>query len=71
MSSEVFPLNARDPSKIIIPVTQKQFEWCFANCTALQSALQNFSGEIISHLPSHRLLKLSEETALSLKPLSS
>lgn len=64
-------LNARDPSKIIIHVTQEQFEWCFANCTALQSALQDFSGQITYHLPGHRLLKLSGETALSVKPLNS
>lgn len=50
-------LNARDPSQIIIPVTQEQFEWCFANCTALQTALQKFSGQIACHLPNHRLLK--------------
>lgn len=36
-------LNARDPSQFIIPTTQEQFEWCFANCTALQSALKKFS----------------------------
>lgn len=46
-------LNARDPSKIIIPVTQEHFEWCFANCTALQSALQNFSGPIIIYQAIH------------------
>lgn len=39
-------LNANDPSKIIIPVIQEQFKWFFANCTALQSALQNFSRQI-------------------------
>ncbi|NWT34179.1 POK11 protein, partial [Cardinalis cardinalis] len=50
-------LNARDPSKIIISVTQEQFEWCFANSTALQSVLQNFSGQITYHLPSHKLLQ--------------
>ncbi|KAL2299493.1 hypothetical protein Nmel_014153 [Mimus melanotis] len=37
----------------------------------MQSALQEFSGQITYHLPSHRLLKLSRETALSLKPLNS
>ncbi|KAL2311259.1 hypothetical protein Nmel_002957 [Mimus melanotis] len=57
--------------KIIIPVTQEQFEWCFANSTALQSALKFFYGQITYHLPSHRLLKLTGETALSLKPLNS
>ncbi|NXO65691.1 POK19 protein, partial [Phainopepla nitens] len=57
--------------KIITLVTQEQFEWCFANSTTLQSALQNFSGQITYHLPSHKLLKLSGETALSLKPLNS
>ncbi|NWX63007.1 POK11 protein, partial [Promerops cafer] len=62
-------LNAKDPSKII-PVLQEYFEWCFANSTALQSALQNFTGKITYHLSSHKLLQLSETTALSLKPLN-
>ncbi|NWX58464.1 POK19 protein, partial [Promerops cafer] len=61
--------NARDPSKIIIPV-QEYFEWCFANSTPLQSALQNYTGQITYHLLSHRLLRLSETTVLSLKPLN-
>ncbi|NXR98647.1 POK19 protein, partial [Oxylabes madagascariensis] len=63
--------NARDLSKFIIPAPQGHFEWCFANSTDLQSALQNFSRQITYHLPSHRLLKLSGTTAPSLKPLNS
>lgn len=64
-------LTAKDPSKIIIPVTQEEFEWCYANSTALQSALQNFSGQISYHLPSHTLLQMSQTTAISLKLLNS
>lgn len=63
--------SARDSSKIIIPVPHEQFEWCFASSTALQSALQNFLGQISYHLPSHNLLQLSGTTELFLKPLNS
>lgn len=64
-------LSAKDPSKIIIPVTQEQSEWCYANSTALRRALQNFSGEIGYHILSHTLFQVTKITALSLKPLNS
>lgn len=63
-------LNARDPSKIVIPLQQEYFEWCFANSTLLQTALQNYIGQITYHLPSHKLLRLHATTVLSLKPLN-
>lgn len=63
-------LNAKDPSKIIIPVQEEYIEWCFANSTALQGTLQNFTGQVTYHLDSHKLLQLSGTTALSLKPLN-
>ncbi|KAL2309113.1 hypothetical protein Nmel_005295, partial [Mimus melanotis] len=53
---------AKDPAKIIVPVPQEYFE-CFANNTALQSALQNYTGQITYHLPSHKLLQLNGTTA--------
>ncbi|NXR98066.1 POK19 protein, partial [Oxylabes madagascariensis] len=61
----------KDPSKIIILVSQKQFEWCYAKSTFLQRALQNFSGQISYHLPSHKSLQLGGTTEISLKPLNS
>lgn len=64
-------LAAKDPSKIIIPVTQEQFKWCKANSISLQSALQNFSGQISYHLPSHKLLQFGGTTEISSKPLNS
>lgn len=63
-------LAAKHPSKIIMPVTQEKFEWCYVNSTSLQSALQNFSRQISYHLPSHKLLQLMT-TEISLKPLNS
>lgn len=57
-------LNAKDPVIIIVPVPQECFEWCFANSTALHSALQNYTGQITYHLPSHKLLQLNGTPAL-------
>ncbi|NXB02342.1 POK19 protein, partial [Cnemophilus loriae] len=63
---------AKDPAKIILPIQQEYFEWCFANSAPLQSALQNFSGQMIAyHLPSHKLLQLAKSTSLSLQPKNS
>ncbi|NXI00671.1 POK19 protein, partial [Pachycephala philippinensis] len=62
---------AKDPAKIILPVQQEYFEWCFANSAPLQSALQNFLGQIAYHLPSHKLLQLAKSTTLSLQPKNS
>lgn len=64
-------LSAREPSKIIIPVTQEHIELSFANSNTLQSTLQNFSGQGLYHLPSHKYQQLSKESALSLKTLNS
>ncbi|NXF28090.1 POK18 protein, partial [Rhodinocichla rosea] len=49
-------LMGADPAKIILPVQREDFDWSFANSVSLQSALENFSGQITYHLPSHRLL---------------
>lgn len=46
-------LSAKDPLKIIISVMQEEFECCYAKSTALQSALQNFSGQIGYHIESY------------------
>lgn len=62
---------AVDPAKIILPVQQEDFEWSFLNSAPLQSALQNFSGQIAYHLPSQKLLQLVKSNNLSLRPKSS
>ncbi|NWT23272.1 POK19 protein, partial [Cardinalis cardinalis] len=49
----------------------EDFEWSFANSALLQSVLQNFSGQISYHMPSHKLLQLAKTTNLSLWPKSS
>ncbi|NXE43826.1 POK11 protein, partial [Ptilorrhoa leucosticta] len=59
-------LMAKDPVKIVLPIQQEYFEWCFANSSSLPSALQNFPGQIACHLPSHKLLQLAKSTTLSL-----
>lgn len=64
-------LNAKNPFKIILPVKQEEFEWCYGSSTSLQSTLQNFKGQIGYHFPSHILLETSKTTELSLKPLNS
>ncbi|NXB12667.1 POK11 protein, partial [Cnemophilus loriae] len=62
---------AKDPAKIILPVQQEYFEWCFVNSAPLQSALQNFLEQIVYHLTSHKLLQLAKSTVLSLRPKNS
>ncbi|NXI04677.1 POK11 protein, partial [Pachycephala philippinensis] len=59
---------AKDPAKIVLPIQQEYFEWSFATCAPLQSALQNFSRQIAYHLPSRKLLQLAKSTRLSLQP---
>ncbi|TRZ08157.1 hypothetical protein HGM15179_018950 [Zosterops borbonicus] len=60
-----------DPAKIILPVPQEDFDWSFANSISLQSALENFSGQITYHLPSHELLQVAKFTEISLRPKNS
>ncbi|NXB13579.1 POK19 protein, partial [Rhagologus leucostigma] len=62
---------AADPATIVLPVQQEHFEWSLANSAPLQSALQNFSGQIAYHLPSHKLLQLAKSTSLTLRPKNS
>ncbi|NXJ20672.1 POK19 protein, partial [Dicrurus megarhynchus] len=59
---------AVDPAIIILPIQQEYFEWSLINSAPLQSALQNFSGQIAYHLPSHKLLQLAKSTSLTLQP---
>ncbi|NXB24724.1 POK19 protein, partial [Rhagologus leucostigma] len=63
--------RAADPAIIILPVEQEHFEWSLTNSAPLQSALQNFSGQIAYHLPSHKLLQLAKSTSLTLRPKNS
>ncbi|NXT14467.1 POK18 protein, partial [Prunella fulvescens] len=62
---------AADLVGIILPVEREDFEWSLANNAPLQSALENFSGQIVYHMPSHKLLRLAKTTGLSLRPKSS
>uniref|UniRef100_A0A8C3DJ31 RNA-directed DNA polymerase n=2 Tax=Neoaves TaxID=3078114 RepID=A0A8C3DJ31_CORMO len=64
-------LMAADPAVIVIPISKEYFEWSLIHSAPLQSALQNFSGQITYHLPSHKLLQLAKSTVLSLRPRNS
>ncbi|RMC19549.1 hypothetical protein DUI87_03107 [Hirundo rustica rustica] len=57
-----------DPAKIILPVQREDFDWSFGNSISLQSALENFSGQMAYHLPSHKLLHVAKFTEISLRP---
>ncbi|RMC19923.1 hypothetical protein DUI87_03490 [Hirundo rustica rustica] len=61
-------LMGADPTKIILPVQREDFDWSFASSISLQSALENFSGQITYHLPSHKLLHVAKFTEISLRP---
>ncbi|RMC21387.1 hypothetical protein DUI87_02250 [Hirundo rustica rustica] len=60
-----------DPAKIVLPVQQEDFDWSFSNSISLKSALENFSGQIAYHLPSHKLLQVAKFTEISLLPKTS
>ncbi|NWV34423.1 PO113 protein, partial [Grantiella picta] len=62
---------AVDPAMIFVLVSQDSFEWSLANSAPLQSALQNFSGQIAYHLPSHKLLQLANLTSFAWRPKNS
>ncbi|XP_058719390.1 uncharacterized protein LOC131592124 [Poecile atricapillus] len=64
-------LMAADPGKIILPIGREEFEWSLTNSASLQSALQNFSGQVAYHLPSHKLLQLAGSAELSFRQKSS
>ncbi|RMC19795.1 hypothetical protein DUI87_03360 [Hirundo rustica rustica] len=64
-------LMGADPSKIILPIQRKEFDWSYANNVSLQSALEGFSGQITYHLPSHKLLQVAKNTQFSLRPKNS
>ncbi|NXP38868.1 POK19 protein, partial [Leiothrix lutea] len=60
-----------DPAKFILSVPWEKFDWSFANSISLQSALENFSGQITYHLPSHKLLQVAKFTEICLRPKNS
>ncbi|RMC04218.1 hypothetical protein DUI87_19037 [Hirundo rustica rustica] len=61
-------LMGADSAKIVLPVQQEDFDWSFANNIYLQSALENFSGQVTYYLPSHKLLHVAKFTEISLRP---
>ncbi|NWV34868.1 POK18 protein, partial [Grantiella picta] len=62
---------AVDSATIVVQVTQDNFKWSLANNAPLQNVLQNFSGQIAYHLPSHKLLQLANLTSFTLQPKTS
>ncbi|TRZ15138.1 hypothetical protein HGM15179_011998 [Zosterops borbonicus] len=63
-----FQLMGVDPAQIVLPVPREDFDWSLANSVSLQSALENFTGQITYHLPSHKLLQVAKSTQISLRP---
>ncbi|TRZ07767.1 hypothetical protein HGM15179_019343 [Zosterops borbonicus] len=57
-----------DPAQIVLPVPREDFNWSLANSVSLQSALENFMGQITYRLPSHKLLQVAKSTQISLRP---
>ncbi|KAL2311280.1 hypothetical protein Nmel_002980 [Mimus melanotis] len=64
-------LIAADPAKNFLPVEWEFFEGSFVNSVPLQSVLQDFTGQIAYHLPSHKLFQMVETVKLSLRPKNS
>ncbi|KAL2310933.1 hypothetical protein Nmel_002617, partial [Mimus melanotis] len=59
---------AADPATLMLPVEWEFFEGTFINSISLQSALQDFTGQIVYHLPRHKLLHVAKTFKLSLRP---
>ncbi|RMC03244.1 hypothetical protein DUI87_20438 [Hirundo rustica rustica] len=68
MPTTVFAINGCGSRKDHTPVQCEDFDWSFANSVSLQNALENFSGQIAYHLPSHKLLHVAKFTEISLQP---
>uniref|UniRef100_A0A8C3QNE1 Uncharacterized protein n=1 Tax=Cyanoderma ruficeps TaxID=181631 RepID=A0A8C3QNE1_9PASS len=64
-------LMGADPAQIVLPASREEFEWSLASSVSLQSALENFTGQITYHLPSHRLLHVAKSVQISLRPKNS
>ncbi|TRZ07550.1 hypothetical protein HGM15179_019557 [Zosterops borbonicus] len=64
---QCFQLMGVDPAQIVLPVPREDFNWSLANSVSLQSALENFTGQITYHLPSHKLLQVAKSTQISLR----
>ncbi|OWK53814.1 Endogenous retrovirus group K member 8 Pol protein [Lonchura striata] len=64
-------LMGADPAKIVLPISREDFDWSFAHCVSMQCALENFSGQITYHFPSHKLLQVAKSTQISLRPRNS
>ncbi|KAF4804330.1 hypothetical protein TURU_008789 [Turdus rufiventris] len=64
-------LMAADPARIILPIEWEFFGGAFINSVPLQSALQEFTGQIVYHLPRHKLLHMAKTVKLSLRPKNS
>uniref|UniRef100_A0A8C9N3Y6 RNA-directed DNA polymerase n=1 Tax=Serinus canaria TaxID=9135 RepID=A0A8C9N3Y6_SERCA len=71
MPATVFAIDGCGSRKDVLPVQREDFDWSFANSVSLQSALENFSGQITYHLPSHKLLHVARFTQMSLRPKNS
>ncbi|TRZ06629.1 hypothetical protein HGM15179_020478 [Zosterops borbonicus] len=58
-------------AQIVLPGPWEDFDWSLANSVSLQSALENFTGQITYHLASHKLLQVAKSTQISFRPKSS
>ncbi|NXM90943.1 POK8 protein, partial [Oenanthe oenanthe] len=59
---------AADHARIVLPVEREFLERGFVNSVPLQSALLDFTGQIVYHRPSHKLLHMAKTVKLSLRP---
>lgn len=51
-------LSGQEPSILILPVSMQMLKWMYQNSFLFQTALEDFSGTISIHPPSHNLLQL-------------
>jgi len=62
-------LTGREPETVFVPLTQDYLTWCQANSLSLQVALENHTGQISIHFPSHKLLSFCTEVNRARPPL--
>lgn len=65
-------LTGKEPKTLFLPLTHDCLAWCQANSSnslTLQIALENFTGQISIHFPSHKLLSFCTEIELVCQPM--
>ena len=67
--TRICELAGSEPAIISIPLTQEYLDWCLQHNVSLQIALEGYPGELVVHLPPHKLFSLLQEVGIVDRPL--